>query len=658
MHQYLRGLLPYYRHVFGTIVIGSICGLIMNTSVVLPPILLGRAIDTVSAVDAGTVAPSAVGWAALAYLGGVLLMESARAVKRWCLERTIPRMRSNIQADAFRGVLAWPMARLDTTPIGGLMARIVGDAEVIRRGTDQLTVEVWDTFLMLFSLAAALFIYDWRLSAVSLMPLPLAVVLTHTTGRWIRERTVVTREANAVLMAALQEDLVGLRVLRLFGRRQAAVERVAALSRHQADASVAQARLEGALRPLYGAVMSVGVITVVWLGGERVLDGAMTLGAFVAYLELYLRFVQQGIRLSQVANAIQAAVAAWGRIAPLLAPALPVRGEPPFASFFAGHIAGIAHVPQAPAEAPPGPVAVRLEHVTLRYPGTPPDAAPALDDVTLELPAGSLIGVTGPVGSGKSALARALLGLYPLDRGRVLLGGRLVESLSGPERAARAGYLPQDPFLFSGTVRENVLVADPPEAEAWTTSEAMVPVAGSSPASTERLKAAVEIAALTGDLTTFPHGIDSEIGESGVRVSGGQRQRIALARALAAQRRTPGLLVLDDPFSAVDVDTEARIASALRQAFGREAPPEHRATIVLCSHRLAVFPHADQVVVLDAGRVVEQGTHADLLGAGGLYARIYRAQQQAETMVVTLPADVTPAGAPPSATTAGSRQLA
>jgi len=133
MKHYLAGLRPYYRQVLGTIVIGSVCGLIMNTSVVLPPILLGRAIDAVSAVAAGEAAPIAVGYAALAYLGGVLLMESARAVKRWCLERTIPRMRTNIQADAFRGVLAWPMERMHTTPIGGVMARIVGDARQIRR---------------------------------------------------------------------------------------------------------------------------------------------------------------------------------------------------------------------------------------------------------------------------------------------------------------------------------------------------------------------------------------------------------------------------------------------------------------------------------------------------------------------------------------------
>ena len=623
MREYLRGLLPYYRQVLGPVVIGCVCGLIMNTTVVLPPILLGRAIDTVRAFADGLAEPSAVGLAALAYLGGVLVMETARAIKRWCLERTIPRMRSNIQADAFRGVLGWPMARLHTTPIGDLMARIVGDAEVIRRGTDQLTVEVWDTFLMLFSLAAALFIYDWQLSAIALLPLPLAVVLTHATGRWIRERTVVTREANAALTAALQEDLVGLRVLRLFGRREAAVERIADLSRRQADATVAQSRLEGALRPLYGAVMSVGVVFVIWQGGERVLDGLMTLGAFVAYLELYARFVQQGIRLSQVANAVWAAAAAWGRIAPLLAPARPVRDEPPFASFRPGHIAGIGATPVAPPEPAPGPVAARLDHVTLRYPGTPKGAAPALLDVSLELPAGSSIGVTGPVGSGKSALARALLGLYPLEQGRVLVDAQPVEARSRAELATRVGYLPQDPFLFSGTVRENVLLDD------------SVTESGDL----EQLGAVVQIAALTADLATFSHGIDSEIGESGVRVSGGQRQRIALARTLAAQRRTPGLLVLDDPFSAVDVDTETQIAAALLATFGPAALPEHRATVVLCSHRLAMFPHLDRIVVLDGGRVVEHGSHADLIAEDGLYARIYRAQERAETVTVPSPSD-------------------
>jgi ABC-type multidrug transport system fused ATPase/permease subunit len=154
------------------------------------------------------------------------------------------------------------------------------------------------------------------------------------------------------------------------------------------------------------------------------------------------------------------------------------------------------------------------------------------------------------------------------------------------------------------------------------------PDARPDPARTRAVEQAVTLAALADDLHTFPHGLATEIGELGIRVSGGQRQRIALARALAAAPRAPGLFVLDDPFSAIDVDTEAQIIAGLRAAFGSTAPPEQRATIVLCSHRLAAFPQADRVVVLDGGQIVEQGTHVALLTAGGLYARIYHAQQQ------------------------------
>jgi ATP-binding cassette, subfamily B, multidrug efflux pump len=191
--------------------------------------------------------------------------------------------------------------------------------------------------------------------------------------------------------------------------------------------------------------------------------------------------------------------------------------------------------------------------------------------------------------------------LYPLEAGAVRFGA------SSPPAI---GYLSQEPFLFSGTVRENILFGV---------------------ASAQSPMEAVTLSAMDEDVRAFPNGLDTQIGEMGVRVSGGQRQRIALARALAAfSPRSPSLLVLDDPFSAVDVDTEARIIAGLRQAFGPMAAVEKRATVVLCSHRLAAFPHADFVVVLGEGRIQERGTHADLIAAGGLYARIYSAQRRVE----------------------------
>jgi ATP-binding cassette, subfamily B, multidrug efflux pump len=234
-----------------------------------------------------------------------------------------------------------------------------------------------------------------------------------------------------------------------------------------------------------------------------------------------------------------------------------------------------------------------------------------LRDVTLEVLPGTLLAVTGPVGSGKSALARLVAGLYRPDSGQVRVDGADPHAWQADDRAA-LGYVPQGHPVFSGTVAENVLLSDPRQTR-----------------DDDRLRTAVTVVALDRDLALMPAGLDTGVGELGVQVSGGQRQRIALARSLAAPAVHPRLLVLDDPFSGLDVETEARVVEALRASVGLEAPPERRATVLLFSTRLASFPRADRIVVLDRGRIVETGDHAQLLAAGGVYARISRAQHDA-----------------------------
>src|SRR2546427_6580645 len=294
MLGFLWELRSYFRQVAGQLVLGSVAGIVMNTAVVLPAILLGRAIDRALSLarDEGTAGD--VGWAALAFVGGTLLTEVPRIGKRWWLMTANARIRANVRADAFRGVLAWPMADVQRTPLGDLMARIVGDVEVLGVGVREFTIETWDTVLFSLSFVAAMLVIDPRLTLLALSPVPLAMLLAHAAGRWVTGRSTRAREAIADLTSAIQEHLAGIRVLRLFGRASASVERVAALSRRFAERNLSVIRLKGGLQPVYTTLMTGGGLLIVLQGSERVIAGARTGGGVVAYPRPFFSFLHRG----------------------------------------------------------------------------------------------------------------------------------------------------------------------------------------------------------------------------------------------------------------------------------------------------------------------------------------------------------------------------
>ena len=363
------------------------------------------------------------------------------------------RIRANVRADAFRGLLAWPMADLQRTPLGDLMARIVGDVEVLGVGVREFTIEIWDTLLFSLSFIVAMLVIDARLTVMSLLPVPLAMLLAHATGRWVASRTTRAREASADPngdAAGAPGRRAGAAIVRARQRFGGAGGR---LSQRFAQRNLALVRLKAGLQPVYATIMTSGVILVVWHGGERVIAGAMTVGGFVAYLELFLRFVNRGHRIPQLVNSLQSGAAAYNRLQPLLAPPLPVAGEPRFASFRAGHVAGTTR-PTAPAgRRRSGSAALSLRDVTFQYPGA---ETPAFRRPEPRHPRRGLCRGDRPGGVGQERAGPGHPGGLPGRLGVVLLDGQPLGELPAGERRGLIGYLPQEALLFSGSLRQNI----------------------------------------------------------------------------------------------------------------------------------------------------------------------------------------------------------
>ena len=354
-NHYLWKIRPYYRQVAGLLFTGFVSGIIMNISVVLPAILLGRAIDTAHALQTGSTDYRTLILAALAYVGGCSLNLCAQVGKRWWLRTANHRTVANMRANVVRGVLEWPMERLHSEPVGDIMARTIGDAQVFMAGFNESTTELLDTWLFSISLFVAMMIYDIRLALMAMALVPLAFLLAYYTGNWVRARTLAMREASSKLTSALQEYLTGARILRLFGRAQEAVRRVDTLSEGLRQANLSEIRLRLGLQPVYAVLVTAGVLMVVWLGGQRVVGGTLTTGTLVAFMLLYARFVARGHRIPMFFNRIQAAGVAYARLERMLAP-LPSRvGEPKGASFKPNHISGLAQPPPRPDDAGSGP---------------------------------------------------------------------------------------------------------------------------------------------------------------------------------------------------------------------------------------------------------------------------------------------------------------
>jgi ATP-binding cassette subfamily B protein len=422
-----------------------------------------------------------------------------------------------------------------------------------------------------------LFGYDWKLALVAFGVFPFLALATAafrvaSAGAYRR-----TREKVANVLAALQETISGIRVVQGFGRQEPAAEAFRAVNDEYREANMRTIRISASYFPAVEFLTAIGTAMVLMFGGWRVLDGSLTIGVLVAFLGYVVVFFDPIQQLSQLYGTFQSAMAALEKTLGVLETKPTMVDRP-----------GAMDLPAISG-------AIALRDVTFGY-----LEEPVLRDVNLEIRAGETVALVGPTGAGKSTLAKLIARFYDPDHGAVSIDGHDLREVTQGSLRAQLGIVPQEGFLFSGTVAENLRFARPDATD-------------------EQLRAACAAVGAMEFVEALPAGFDTQIEERGSRLSAGQRQLLAFARALVAD---PALLILDEATSSVDLRTEARIEEALATLLtGR--------TSIVIAHRLSTIRDADRIVVVEGGRVVEQGSHDELLATGGRYAQLYTDWEQA-----------------------------
>ncbi|HXY20892.1 MAG TPA: ABC transporter ATP-binding protein [Gemmatimonadales bacterium] len=583
----LKALLPYYRPYLGRMAAGLLLTVLANVFTLATPEFLRRGVDALGRPGAARVLLlMAAGLVGAALLGGAArfgMRQILNAVSRW--------MEYDLRNALFRHLETLQPSFYHRTPTGDIMARATNDLAAVRMAAGPAIMYLTDTVSRAVMAIPLMVRIDWRLTALGLVPLLGMPSVMIALGRTIHRRFEAVQEHFATLTTQAHENLSGVRVVRAYRQEEAETRKFAALNLEYLRRNMRLAKTFGALFPLITFFGGFGGVLTLWFGSLLVVRGTVTLGEYIAFTTYLVLLVWPMIAFGWVINIFQRGAASMDRIQQLM-------DERPT-------ITGPAEPRALPAAR--GGRGVEFRGVWFRYPVPRPadgehgDRGWALQDVSFAAPAGSWVAVVGATGAGKSTLVEMVPRLADPDRGEILLDGVPLRELPLADLRKAVGFVPQETFLFSQTIGENIEVGAPDRAAA---------------------EAASRVAQLHDTVVAFPGGYETMLGERGINLSGGQKQRAALARALA---RRPEVVVLDDALSAVDTHTEAAILRELKRALVG-------VTTLVVSHRITAIRDADLIVVLERGRVVETGRHDDLFERRGRYWQLLRRQQLEESL--------------------------
>jgi ABC-type multidrug transport system fused ATPase/permease subunit len=482
-------------------------------------------------------------------------------------------------------LLRQPAGYYDRWPTGQLMSRAMSDIQNVRMFLGYGLVFFSTNLVMMVAVVVLLFVLDWKLALISMAFLPALLLVTLRFSQRLRPILQDVQQKIADVTEAAEENVVGSRIVRIFAREDDELAKFSERSYRVFEASVKAARVRAVYIPLIAFIPNLAVAFLLYYGGRQVIDGQMTLGALVAFYSYLMMFIYPAQVIGWLTGLAQRAIASGNRVYEVLDAPLEMEERPDARPLATPGVAGAA-----------GPAgAVIFDDVWFSYVDRP-----VLEGVSLEVPAGRTVALVGHTGCGKTTLTNLVPRFYDVSAGRVLIDGQDVRDLQLADLRSHIGVVDQDPFLFSASIAENIRFGRPE-------------------ASAEEVRAAAKAAQADEFIEALPEGFETVIGERGFTLSGGQRQRIAIARALVMD---PRILILDDATSSVDVETEFKIRRALQEV-------THGRTTFIIAHRPSTISLADEIVVLDKGRLVERGTHADLMAADTLYSRMFgRAEEQ------------------------------
>ncbi len=563
----LKYLKPYWRWV----VVSIVCLLFLTILNLLPPLFQREIIDEVVGKRLLDRLPVLILGLVGVYALARLLNFGEQYLRHVLGERFIL---------DFRVLLYDYLQRLsisffENQQTGEIMSRITNDVNALEDFVTHSVGFLIVDLLRLVGTAIVLFVLDWQLALLTLLPVPVLVVGLRLFNTRVRPIYRQIRDRLGDINAELQDNISGIQVIQAFGQEGYELDRFTQRSTRYYEERVKGIRYWTTFFPAIRFVASLGMVVVLGFGAQRVLNGALTLGGLVAFISYVVSFYEPINRLVQIDNIVQQAIAAGERVFELL-----------------DTVPDIEDAPDA-IELPAIQGAIAFEGVSFRY-GTGEEV---LRDVSFQMRPGEVVALVGPSGAGKTSIANLIPRFYDPVSGRVTVEGHDVREVELASLRRQVAVVLQDTFLFNGTVRDNVVYGKPDGSE-------------------DEMIAAAQAAFAHEFIVSLPQGYETEIGERGVRLSGGQKQRLALARAILTD---PRILILDEATSSVDAEAEYLIQQALEKVL------EGRTALVI-AHRLSTIRHADKIIALEDGRIVEVGDHRQLLARGGLYSQMYRRQ--------------------------------